>query len=35
MAAEFGLAGYAEPDREALFNLLRGLRLSAGDFTDS
>ena len=35
MAADFGLAGYSEPDREALFTLLRGLRLSAGDFTDS
>lgn len=33
MAAEFGLAGYSEPDREALFTLLRSLRLSAGDFS--
>ena len=32
MAAEFGLAGYSEPDREALFTLLRSLRRSAGDF---
>ena len=35
MAADFGLAGYSEQDREALFTLLRGLRLSAGDFTGS
>ena len=34
MAAEFGLSGYSEPDREALFTLLRSLRLSAGDFAD-
>jgi DNA-binding MarR family transcriptional regulator len=34
MAAEFGLSGYAEPDRAALFTLLRELRRSAGDFTD-
>ena len=33
MAAEFGLSAYSEPDREALFTLLRSLRLSAGDFT--
>jgi hypothetical protein len=33
MAAEFGLSGYSEPDREALFTLLRSLRLSAGDFS--
>src|SRR5579863_6848591 len=33
MAAEFGMGEYSEPDREALFSLLRGLRLSAGDFT--
>jgi DNA-binding MarR family transcriptional regulator len=32
MAAEFGMSGYSEPDREELFTLLRGLRLSAGDF---
>ena len=32
MAAEFGMSGYSEPDREALFTLLRSLRLSAGDF---
>jgi DNA-binding MarR family transcriptional regulator len=34
MAADFGLPGYSEPDRDALFNLLRSLRLSAGDFKD-
>jgi LAO/AO transport system kinase len=34
MAAEFGLPGYSEPDRAALFTLLRELRLSAGDFTE-
>ena len=33
MAAEFGLSRYSEPDREALFTLLRSLRLSAGDFS--
>jgi DNA-binding MarR family transcriptional regulator len=33
MAAEFGLPGYSEADRAALFTLLRDLRLSAGDFT--
>jgi DNA-binding MarR family transcriptional regulator len=32
IAAEFGLPGYSEPDREALFTLLRALRVSAGDF---
>jgi len=34
MAAEFGLSGYSVPDREALFTLLRSLRLSAGDFAE-
>ena len=33
MAADFGMSGYSEPDRDALFTLLRSLRLSAGDFT--
>jgi DNA-binding MarR family transcriptional regulator len=32
MAAEFGMSGYSEPDRAALFDLLRSLRRSAGDF---
>jgi hypothetical protein len=31
---ELGLPGYSEADREALFTLLRSLRLSAGDFSD-
>lgn len=35
MAAEFGLSGYSETDREALFTLLRALRVSAGDFAES
>jgi hypothetical protein len=35
MAAEFGLPGYSEPDREALFTLLRSLRVSAGDFSET
>ena len=34
MAAEFGLSGYSEPDRESLFALLRSLRRSAGDFAE-
>jgi DNA-binding MarR family transcriptional regulator len=34
MAAEFGMSGYSEPDRDALFTLLRSLRLSAGDFSE-
>jgi len=33
MAAEFGMSGYSEADREALFSLLRSLRRSAGDFS--
>jgi DNA-binding MarR family transcriptional regulator len=32
MAADFGLAGYSEQDLEEMFGLLRGLRLTAGDF---
>jgi DNA-binding MarR family transcriptional regulator len=32
MNAEFGLAGFEEPQREQLFGLLRGLRVAAGDF---
>ena len=32
MAAEFGLAGYAEADLAEMFTLLRSLRLAAGDF---
>ncbi len=34
MAAEFGLSGYSPGELEAMFTLLRGLRLAAGDFTD-
>jgi DNA-binding MarR family transcriptional regulator len=34
MTSEFGMAAYSESDRAALFGLLRGLRLSAGDFTE-
>ena len=34
MAADFGLPGYSEKDRVALFTLLRGLRVSAGDFSE-
>jgi DNA-binding MarR family transcriptional regulator len=33
MAADFGLAGYAGGQLAEIFALLRGLRLSAGDFT--
>jgi len=32
MAAEFGMGEYSEHDRGELFALLRGLRLTAGDF---
>ena len=32
MAAEFGMSEYSEHDRGELFALLRGLRLTAGDF---
>ena len=32
MAAEFGLSGYAEGELAEMFTLLRGLRVSAGDF---
>jgi DNA-binding MarR family transcriptional regulator len=34
MAAEFGLHGYTDEELGQVFDLLRGLRLSAGDFTD-
>ena len=33
MAAEFGLAGYADSELDDLFGLLRSLRVHAGDFT--
>ena len=32
MDAEFGLAGFDQVHREQLFDLLRGLRVAAGDF---
>ena len=32
MAARFGMAGYDSPELGELFTLLRGLRVSAGDF---
>jgi DNA-binding MarR family transcriptional regulator len=34
MAAEFGLSGYTEAELGQVFELLRGLRLRAGDFAD-
>jgi len=34
MKAEFGLAGYGDAQLDALFSMLRGLRVAAGDFTD-
>jgi DNA-binding MarR family transcriptional regulator len=34
MAAEFGLSGYSTAELGEMFTLLRGLRLSAGDFTE-
>ena len=33
MAARFGMAGYDPPELGEIFTLLRGLRVSAGDFT--
>lgn len=35
MAAEFGLSGYTEAELAQVFELLRGLRLRAGDFAAS
>jgi DNA-binding MarR family transcriptional regulator len=35
MAARFGMAGYETAELAALFSLLRGLRVAAGDFTPS
>jgi DNA-binding MarR family transcriptional regulator len=32
MSAEFGMSGYADDQLEELFDLLRGLRVAAGDF---
>lgn len=34
MAADFGLGGYSQDELSEMFGLLRGLRLSAGDFTE-
>jgi DNA-binding MarR family transcriptional regulator len=34
MAAEFGVGGYAEPELNEIFGLLRGLRVAAGDFAE-
>jgi len=34
MSAEFGLTGYTNAEQGQVFELLRGLRLAAGDFTD-
>jgi DNA-binding MarR family transcriptional regulator len=34
MSAEFGMAGYAAGQLEELFDLLRGLRVAAGDFKE-
>jgi DNA-binding MarR family transcriptional regulator len=35
MAADFGLPGYSDGDNQAIFDLLRTLRVTAGDFTES
>ena len=35
MQAEFGMGGYSEPELRDMFSLLRGLRVTAGDFKDS
>jgi DNA-binding MarR family transcriptional regulator len=35
MAAEFGMSGYGKQELADLFALLRGLRVTAGDFKDS
>ena len=32
MAADFGLSGYSQDERTAIFTLLRSLRVTAGDF---
>jgi len=34
MAAQFGLDGYDEAGLEEMFRMLRGLRVTAGDFSD-
>ena len=35
MEAEFGMSGYTEDQLADMFSLLRGLRVTAGDFKDS
>ena len=35
MAAKFGVGGYGTGQLDEIFGLLRGLRVSAGDFTDT
>jgi DNA-binding MarR family transcriptional regulator len=35
MAADFGLGGYDDGQLAQMFGILRGLRVDAGDFTDS
>ena len=35
MQAEFGLGGYSDAQLDDMFGLLRGLRVTAGDFKDS
>jgi len=35
MKAEFGLPGYGDARLDELFTMLRGVRVAAGDFTDS
>jgi DNA-binding MarR family transcriptional regulator len=35
MSAEFGMPGYADGQLDEVFDLLRGLRVAAGDFSDS
>jgi DNA-binding MarR family transcriptional regulator len=35
MAAEFGMGSYSEGQLQDVFSLLRGLRVTAGDFKDS
>jgi DNA-binding MarR family transcriptional regulator len=34
MQAEFGLGGYSDAQLDDMFGLLRGLRVTAGDFKD-
>ena len=34
MQAEFGMSGYSKPELRDMFSLLRGLRVTAGDFKD-